>query len=521
MKVMLLNPPTKFKVSKDSRWPEFTKSGTLYYPFWLGYATVVLKEDGRHLPMLVDAIAKDMDFPQTVEIMKKFQPDLLVIDTSTSTIYRDVAFVDEVKKAFPEIKTIFTGRHPTAMPDQTFLMSKNVDFIARQEYDYTVLDLANTLDAGGDLKNVSGLSWRNNGLVVHNEPRPLPEDLDKIPFVSKAYKEFLNVWDYRYALARYPMIQIWTSRGCPARCVYCDYPQVFTMHGYRTRSARNVVDEMEWIQKNLPDVKEIFFEDDTFTIDNPRVHAICDEIISRRLKFIWSCNVRANVPEETLKKMKDAGCRILIVGYESGNQNILNKMKKGIILKQAEEFTRAAQKHGLKIFGCFMLGLPGDTRETIEDTFQFAKKMHPDMVFFQQAVPFPGTEFYQWLKMNGYMRTNDFSKWLDDNGRLDVLYDYPGISGDDMASLRDKMMLRYYLDPKHIFYTLTRNMHPHEFIRVVRYATDYLLYLFNRKMLERKLGGAKTQTGGLKPVKFPSQMQSEIEVPVEAIAKSI
>src|SRR3989344_509882 len=489
MRIMLLNPPTKFKVSKDSRWPEFTKSGTLYYPFWLGYATVVMKEHGKHTPMLVDAIAKDMDFSQTLEIMQKFHPDLLVIDTSTSTIYRDVAFVDEAKKTFPEMRTIFTGRHPTALPDQTFVMSKNIDFIARQEYDYTILDLANTLDAGGDLKNVLGLSWRNNGSVVHNDPRPLPEDLDKIPFVSKAYKEFLNVWDYRYALARYPMIQIWTSRGCPARCVYCDYPQVFTMHGYRTRSAKNVVDEMEWIQKNLPDVKEIFFEDDTFTIDIERTHAICDEIIRRGLNtLIWSCNVRACVPDETLKKMKEAGCRILIVGYESGNQKILNQMKKGIILKQAEQFTASAKKYGLKIFGCFMIGLPGDTRETIEDTFNFARRMNPDMVFFQQAVPFPGTEFYNWLKFNGYLRTEDHSKWLDENGRLDVLYDYPGLSGDELASIRDNLMVRYYMNPKHIFYTFMKNVHPHEFIRVVRYARDYLIYLAQRKYLEVKEG---------------------------------
>ena len=1019
MKIMLLNPPNNHKISKDSRWPEYTKSGTLYYPFWLAYAAAVLMEDGRHKPMLVDAIAKEKTFPETLELLQKFAPDMLVIDTSTPTIYKDVDFVNEAKKILPEMKVVLTGRHPTAMPDKTFSISSSIDFIARQEYDYTILDLANALESGADLKSILGISFRDaGGKIIHNEPRPLVDDLDKVPFVSKAYKEFLNVWDYRYALARYPMIQIWTSRGCPARCVYCvdgnsliilregdeiktipikdfvddimeknssvfgeyefadvsnlgikiwssnkfvklkkvsrtkkdkilkvkcekgfyikvseehtipvrrdekildikakdlkvgdeiirirpasfgnsvfelnlfeeflrnspkkflgdvyihnltsyfkyldnkrvfgivkkefksywlqnkvlpiekfaelrekygapkevlekleiggknlvsiplilkltkefmhlvglfvaegnygnynivitksdketlekitgiirkifpktylskteptkerggqisfggkliyllfryvmkipegafnkrlpdfifntseelagaclagaftgdglidsrkisytttseilvnqvqtlllsmgmnpsfkiakkskpsnflgreikskleiyhcyigswddrqrfvekigfldnrqekllkfqekrkplrikflehlqekkpktvselshelrisqpmvrymalrlnhegfvlrenenagntrklklslkkssklrdgiteftkiksiekvdgksflydmetennyfsannllvhncDYPQVFTMHGYRTRSPKNVVDEMEWIHKNLPDVKEIFFEDDTFTIDIERTHAICDEIIRRGLNtLIWSCNVRACVPDETLKKMKEAGCRILIVGYESGNQKILNQMKKGIILKQAEQFTASAKKYGLKIFGCFMIGLPGDTRETIEDTFNFARRMNPDMVFFQQAVPFPGTEFYNWLKFNGYLRTEDHSKWLDENGRLDVLYDYPGLSGDELASIRDKLMVRYYMNPKHIFYTFMKNVHPHEFIRVVRYARDYLIYLAQRKYLEVKEG---------------------------------
>lgn len=481
MKVLLLNPPNIYKISKDSRWPEFTKSGTLYYPFWPAYATAVLMEDGRHRSLLLDAIAKEWNVKKTLNEIEKFQPDLLVIDTSTPTIHGDVEFVNEAKKIFPKMKIVLTGTHPSALPEQTLAMSPSIDFIARQEYDYTILELANCLESGSDLKNIFGLSWRNENEVVHNAPRPMVDELDKIPFVSKAYKEFLDAGDYRYALARHPMIQIWTSRGCPARCVFCSYPQVFTTHAFRARSAKNVVDEIEWIRKNLPEIKEIFFEDDTFTIDIQRANAVCDEIISRGLKVIWSCNVRANVPEETLKKMKAAGCRILIVGYESGNQNVLNQTKKGIVLKQAEEFTRAAKKCSMKIFGCFMVGLPGDTKETIEETFQFAKKMSPDMVFFQQAVPFPGTEFYGWLKQNNYLRTEDYSKWLDKSGRLDTLFDYPNLSGEEILEIRDKLMLRYYLNPKHMFRTIIKNLHPHEITRVMKYAKDYFAYLLQRK----------------------------------------
>ena len=481
MKVMLLNPPNKLKISKDSRWPEYTKSGTLYYPFWLAYATAVLMEDKKHQPLLVDAIAKEHDFEKTIEIAKDFKPGLLVVDTSTPTIYKDVEFVDMLKKEIPDVKVMLVGTHVTALPEESLKISPSIDMVGRQEFDYTVLDVANALENEKDLKTVLGISFKENGKIIHNAPRPLEMDLDRIPFVSKAYKEFLDVKDYRYALARFPMIQIWSSRGCPAHCTFCSYPQVFTMHTFRVRSAKNVVDEMKWIKENLPQVKEIFLEDDTFTINTERVIEICKLIKERGLKLTWSCNARATLNYEILKTMHDAGCRIIIVGYESGNQNVLNKIKKGITIPMAIKFTRDARKAGLKIFGCFMIGLPGDTEESIQETFHHAQRLNPDMVFFQQAVPFPGTEFYQWAKENGYLITEDYRKWLDESGRLRCLVNYPWLPNERIDQLRESLMLKYYFNPKQIFYTLVRNLHPHEFIRVVRYSKDYLIYLINKK----------------------------------------
>lgn len=476
---MLLNPPHKFKISKDSRWPEYTKSGTLYYPFWLSYATGILMES-KHEPFLLDAIAKGMTIENTIEEIKKFNPNLLVVETSTPTIHNDVKFSEEVKKSC-DTKIVIVGTHVSALPDETMKMSNAIDFLIRQEFDYAVLELADAIEKNKGFKTILGLSYRDGGKIFHNPPRPLVQDLDKIPFVSKVYKKFLDVKDYRYALAMHPMIQIWTSRGCPSRCTFCDYPQTFSSRMFRERSAKNVVDEIEWIKNNLPEIKEIFIEDDTFTVDRQRVLEICEEIKKRGLKTIWSCNVRANLDYEMMKEMKEAGCRILIVGYESGNQEILNKIKKGIVLEQAEKFTSDAQKARLKIFGCFMIGLPGDTKETIEQTFQFAKKLNPDMVFFQQAVPFPGTEFYNWAKENGYLVAEDYNKWLDENGRLDFLISYPDLTNKEIAEIREKLMMRFYFDPKHIVRTIGRNLHPYEFFRVIRYAKDYLFYLVQRK----------------------------------------
>ncbi|MEM5843891.1 MAG: radical SAM protein [Candidatus Aenigmatarchaeota archaeon] len=478
MKVLFLNPPFKFKISRESRWPEQTKSGTLYYPFWLSYATGVCMQ--AHDVMLIDAIAKELSFPETIKKIKSFNPDLIVAETSTPTFKSDLKFLEKVKAEI-EVKIALVGTHASVFPEEA-LKSKGIDFVARKEFDYTILDLANTLEKNEDLKKVLGLSFKKGKKIIHNPDRPFITDLDSLPFVSQVYKKFLDVRDYRYALALHPMIQILSSRGCPNLCCFCDWPQTFMSRLYRTRSPENFVDELEFIANEMPEIKEIFIEDDTFSILKDRVVKICDLIKERKLDITWSANVRADIPFYVLKKMKDAGCRILIVGYESGSNEILKNIKKGITVEQAERFTEAAKNAGLKIFGCFMIGLPGETKETIEQTFQFAKKLNPDMAFFQQAVPFPGTEFYNWCKQNGYLVTEDFDKWLDSNGQLDFLVSYPELSREELRKIRDNLMLKFYFSPKHIWQTITHNLSFDEMRRVFNAAKDYISFLIKSRV---------------------------------------
>lgn len=477
---MLLNPPFKFKISRSSRWPEYTKSGTLYYPFWLAYAAGVLVKAG-HETVLVDAVANGWGITKTINEVVKFDPELLVIETSTSTIAYDINFIKKLKKA-SDAKVVLVGPHVSALPEDTLKMSKDIDFVARKEYDHTILDLATTLEKNGKIKDVLGISYRKWRKVVHNPDRPIIRNLDNLPFVSEIYKKFLDVRDYRYALAMHPMIQILSSRGCPNRCTFCQLPQTFMSRAFRARSPENFVDELEFIKNELPEVKEIFIEDDTFTVNQERVSKICDLIKERGLDITWSTNVRADLPFILLKKMKDAGCRMVIIGYESGSQELLNNIKKGITLKQAEKFTESAKNAGLKIFACFMIGLPGETRETIEQTFQFAKKLSPDMVFFQQAVPFPGTEFYDWCKKNKYLVTKDFNKWLDSNGQLDFIVSYPNLTNNEIKETRDKLMMRFYSSPKYLFYTFRRNLSLSEMKRLINAFKSYLSYLIRKKL---------------------------------------
>ena len=477
MKVLFLNPPFKFKLSKESRWPEFTKSGTLYYPFWLSYATGLMLEKSDHDVLLLDAIAKGWGFDKTLKKIRNFSPELVVLETTTPTFLNDVRFAEELKEKC-NCKICFVGTHVSALPDDSLKTSEAIDFVARKEYDFTVLELANAIEKNGNLKRVLGLSFKQNGKIIHNKDRPFIQNLDELPFVSKVYKKFLDVRDYRYALARHPMIQIWSSRGCPNMCTFCVYPQTFSGRIFRVRSPENFVDELEWITQNLPQIKEIFIEDDTFTVIKPRIVKICKLIKKRKLDIVWSCNARADIPYEVLKEMKKAGCRMLIIGYESGNDSILKNIKKGMTVKRAIRFTLDAKKLGLKIFGCFMLGLPGETKKTIIQTFELAKKLNPDMVFFQQAVPFPGTEFYEWCKSNGYLIAESWDDWLDEKGRLNCIVSYPGLSNEEIRKLREELTLKFYSSPKWIAQAILHNFHPDEMIRLFNAAKDYLTYLF-------------------------------------------
>jgi len=833
MKIAFVNPPYKQAFSRSSRWPEITKSGTMYYPIWLAYATGAAEKAG-HEVFLIDAIAKRFDHDQTIQELEKFKPDMVVVDSSTPSIKNDVEFIENYKNERPELKTVLVGTHVSALPYETMQMSASIDFIAKHEYDYTIIELAEALGGERKINSVTGLVYRDKGKIVANRAREPIKDLDEIPFVSEIYKRFLNINDYRYALATHPMVQVmscyddkteiltengwkffkdlrkidkvatldsktkelkyynprkimkynhdgamyrvkskqvdllitpnhkvyfskfgrnyknkfkldevqnishlnnlefkknaiwkgkegkyfilpgvkhryniingkredlplkismdtwleflgyylsegscnkkknniyrikidqsklknrkkynkirkcikeigynfyenkdyfeisnkqlytylkrfgkcyqkyvpeeikqlsskqlkifldafilgdghiaksgeifitssstkmiddiqeillkmgisgnvslqskkgtsikggkyktnhdiyriipnqfttprlnygdrkhitktkykgkvyccevknhivyvrrngkpcWSgnSRGCPNLCSFCVYPQTMMGRKFRPRSAENFVKELVWISKNIRP-KEIFVEDDTFAVDKERVMKICNLIKEYELNIKWSCNVRADVPLDVLKKMKEAGCRMVIVGYESGNQKILNNIKKGITINMAEEFTENAKEAGLKIFGCFMIGLPGETLETIEETFKHAERLRPDMVFFQQAVPFPGTEFYQWVKLNKYLTVTDWDQWLDKNGQLDCIVSYPNLSNKEICRLKDKLMVRYYTSRKQIVQTFTKNTSPDEMKRTVKAGFDYVKYLVKRKV---------------------------------------
>ena len=225
--------------------------------------------------------------------------------------------------------------------------------------------------------------------------------MDELPFVTPVYKRDLNIENYFIGYLKHPYLSLYTGRGCKSRCTFCLWPQTVGGHRYRTRSVGNVIDEIRWAKSAFPQVKEFFFDDDTFTDDRPRTEAIAREL--GKLGVVWSCNAKANVPRDTLKVMRDNGLRLLLVGYESGNQQILHNIRKGMRIDVARRFTKDCHELGITIHGTFILGLPGETRETIEETIRFATEINPHTIQVSLAAPYPGTELYREALEHGWL----------------------------------------------------------------------------------------------------------------------
>ena len=408
MKVTFINPPFKTeygKFSRESRSPSVGHSGVLYYPLWLIYAASVVKKEGFDIEFY-DACAKRTDADETLRLIDSRIADsrLFVLDTSTPSIYSDVAFAEKLKNKYPDSYVVLVGTHPSATVEETMAISQMVDCIARKEYDYIVRDLAIAIRDGKPFSDVNGLSYRaDNGEVINNPDAEYITNLDEIPFISKFVKEYLDVKDYVFAAAAFPSIQIFTGRGCPARCNFCVYPQTMHGHMYRLRSVDNVVAEFEYIVSNMPEVKEIVIEDDTFTVNKQRTVEICQKLIDKKIKIKWLCNARVNLDYDTMKLMKKAGCHLIIPGVESVNQQILKNIKKGTTVKQIEDYMANAKKAGLMVHACYMVGNNGETHETMCDTLQAALRFKTDTAQFFPLIPYPGTEAYEWAKSNGYI----------------------------------------------------------------------------------------------------------------------
>lgn len=455
MKICFINPPFKSeygKFSRESRSPAIGHSGVLYYPLWLIYAAALAENNGFKI-VFIDAPAKQMNKETCLELIKENAADakLFVLDTSTPSISSDLQFAGLVKQACPQSFVTLVGTHPTATVEETMANGRAIDAIARKEYDMTILELAKVLESAGKLNEVEGLSYRTENGIINNPDRAPLDELDQIPMGAKFIKEHLDVYDYVFPAATYPAIQIFTGRGCPARCNYCVYPQVMHGHKYRERSAENVVAEFQYIADNFPEVKEIVIEDDTFTINKKRVLTICQMLVDKGLnkRFHWLCNARVNLDYETMVQMKKAGCRLLIPGVESFNQQILNNIKKGTTLKQIENYMENAKKVGLLVHACYMVGNEGETKKTMEATLQAALRFNTDTAQFFPLIPYPGTEAYAWAKRNEYIRAS-YDEYCHEDGTLNCVLDRKGLSANDLVDFCAMARKKYYLRPIYI-----------------------------------------------------------------------
>lgn len=449
MRVYLLNPPFIPNFVRCGRWQGVAaRGGTLYYPIWLAYATGILEKSG-HTVRLVDAIASKMTENQVIQDVVKFQPDVIVVDSNFSSLNNDINVANKLKESSGAI-SIIVG--PPVAQFKEDIVRKGVDIAIRFEFDFVLKDLLIALRKGEELAGVKGISYIRNGEVVHTQDREFSNssDLDEIPFVSQVYKKHLKIEDYFLNHALFPMVQIFTTRGCPNQCTFCSWPENLMGRKYRSRSVENIVDEFEYIKKIIPKVKEIFIEDDSFTINQKHVISFCEELEKRNLRISWSCQSRANIQYETMVAMKKSGCRLLDVGYESGDDKILKNIKKGITVEQLKEFTKNAKRARLKILADFVIGFPGENKKTIEISEKFINEIQPDILQIAIATPIPGTNFYQWCIENNYLKTNDLVFSINQKGLQNPIINYPNLTSEDISDSLRNILKSYYLNHKYI-----------------------------------------------------------------------
>lgn len=451
MRVYLLNPPYYKGFMRSARWARPAFAGSQWYPIFLAYATGFLEKNG-HQAKLVDAQVEGMNFLDVREGVKKFSPELVAIYTSWPSLDNDLALAEEIKKEV-DCLMVFVGPWCAANQEKILKKSKAVDAVIRREIELPILNLAR----GKNVSEAKGLSWQKNSQIIHNPDESFltPEQLDELPFVTDVYRRHLNIKNYNQTSLKYPFVDLFGGRGCSwGQCIFCLWPH--TIHKgaplYRKRNIKNVLLELKNVQKTLPEVKEVFFQDDTLPKD--RAIELSEEILRNNLKITWSCYAKPILDEETLKLMKKAGCRCLHVGYESADLNILKFSKKGQTQEIMEKFTKDAKKAKLVIHGDFMIGLPGENEKTILKTINWAKSL--GLLDYQFAViqPEPGTPLYDFL------RENRFSAGEDE-------VNYPELSSKDMFNWRLRAYRKIYLDPKYILRCLN---HPAEIKRLLKMA---------------------------------------------------
>jgi hopanoid biosynthesis associated radical SAM protein HpnJ len=370
--------------------------------------------------------------------------DFVVIHTSTPSLKMDVRTAEAIKAANCNCLIAFVGGHPTARPEETLKQSEAIDIAARKEFDYSMVEVAQ----GRNWADVGGISYRMNGILHHNPDRSIlsNEELDRLPFVTEVYDTNLDYLRYNSPYCQYPYVSMYTGRGCPARCTFCLWPQVTQGHKYRVRSPENVYEEVAAMKAKFPQMKELFFDDDTFTADAMRARKIAQ--LLKPLGITWSTNSRANVDYETLKILKDGGLRLFVVGYESGNADILKNIKKGVRIDRARRFTRDCHELGILIHGTFILGLPGESKETIEESIRFAREMDCETIQVSLASPYPGTELFEYVTANGYLAVDPL---LDESGYQKCTVKYPNLTADEIYNAVERFYRSFYFRPRYIF----------------------------------------------------------------------
>jgi hopanoid biosynthesis associated radical SAM protein HpnJ len=470
-KTLFLSPPSfdGFDGGAGARYQAKREITSFWYPTWLAQPAALVPGS-----KLIDAPPHNQTVDDVLAIAQDY--DLVIMHTSTPSLANDVKCAETIKAQKPDTEIGFIGAHVAVLPEETLKANPIIDFVCRNEFDYTCKEVAE----GRPYAGITGLSYREkDGNIKHNPERELIHDWDAMPSVLPVYARDLEIKKYFIGYLLHPYISFYTGRGCPAKCSFCLWPQTIGGHNYRAKSPEAVGREMAEAKAIFGDsVREYMFDDDTFTIDKQRAIAISEYL--KKLKVTWSCNARANLDYDTLKTLRDNGLRLLLVGFESGNQEILDGIRKGIKLEVARKFMENCRKLGITVHGTFIIGLPNESQETIEETIRFACEVSPHTIQVSIAAPYPGTELYRQAQVNGWFTNNNQNLIATSGIQLSTL-EYPNLSTKQIEDAVERMYRQFYFRPQAIIPIVKEMLgDPQMLVRRLREGKEFFAYLKER-----------------------------------------
>jgi hopanoid biosynthesis associated radical SAM protein HpnJ len=471
-RTLFLNPPSfdGFDGGAGARYQARREVTSFWYPTWLAQPAALVANS-----RLLDCPPHRIDLEACLREARDY--DHVILHTSTPSLRNDCRVAEAIKLQRPNTTVGLVGAHAAVLPTETLKASRAIDWVGRKEFDFTCKEVAE----GRPLPTIAGLSYRDaDGRIHHNPERNLIADMDVLPWVADVYRRDLEIERYFIGYLLHPYLSLYTGRGCPAQCTFCLWPQTIGGHKYRVRSAQNVADEMAYLKTLFPQVREFFFDDDTFTANLPRAREIARKLAP--LGVTWSCNSRANLDLDTIKSFRDSGLRLFLVGYESGNEEILRRIKKGITLEEMRRFTRACHQAGIVIHGTFILGLPVETPQTIEETLRFALELDVFSIQVSLAAPYPGTELYEMARQNGWFAKREKAAVLHQDGFQDSALEYPGLGKEEIFEAVDRFYRGYFLRPRPVLRILKTMLEDKQiFIRRCREGYEFFRSLRQRK----------------------------------------
>lgn len=453
-----LNAPFMPYFSRPSRSACVTRGGTIYYPISLLSAASYAIGKGFDAKV-IDLIAEPRN--NWMESIVDMNPKIILVDTSTPSIYNDINVADTLQAKLPKSKVVLCGRHVTYAPSESLKMCKEVNTVLRGELFIPTVEMLE----GKDPKSIKGTSHIDKGKVVHNKNSELLQNLDEIGMVAKIIKDQLDTRKYFYASLMNPYIMLQTAWGCPYDCNFCSE---VTKRKWRHRSIESVIEELKFLDKEMPHIKEIYWDDPTFVVDENFTQQLCNSIIENKIKVRWSCVTRANITYDTLKIMKQANGRTMHIGLESTNQESLNNVNKNMELQEELDYLERCKKAGVMNHVCLIFGLPGDTNETLRSTVGMMKKLPAvDSVQIFPLIPTPFEDIldkesestmWDYLIKNNYLLTRDYSKWLKPNGTYNCVISYPNLSNEDIEKWVETGYKEFYFRAPYALHKLSQSL---------------------------------------------------------------